>query len=129
MPTPGLSLVGFLDQQAAITHLRDRCIPADPADAALIAIWQAAKAKLGAAIAGAGQPDIQPIPAPHDQYIQQLVQMPWLQPLLAGPWQGAEFKLVEIDKLLAYQLFVDTDHSANRCAGLSIPPKLEEMLP
>src|SRR5258708_37310286 len=101
MPRPGLSLVGFLDQQAAIAHLRTACIPADPADAALVTVWQTATARLGPPIAGAGQPDIQAIPLAHDQYRQQLIQQPLLAEALAGPWQVAQFKPIVIDKLLA----------------------------
>ena len=38
MPTPGLSLVGFMiDQQQALTHLRMQCVTPDASDAALIA--------------------------------------------------------------------------------------------
>lgn len=44
MPVPGLSLVGFMEEQAAIAYLRNRCIPPDPTDAALVAVWNTAKA-------------------------------------------------------------------------------------
>jgi hypothetical protein len=129
MPTPGLSLVGFLDQTAAITHLRDACVAPDPAEAALIAVWNSAKARLGPPIPGAGQPDIKPIPQQHEPYIQQLCQTLWLQPLLNSVWQGASFRLVEIDKLLAYQFSVDVNRSGHHCGVVSKPPTLAEMLP
>ena len=51
MPTPGLSLVGFLTEQEALYHLGKACVPAANADdAALRADWLAAKGKLGAPV-------------------------------------------------------------------------------
>ena len=124
MATPGLSLVGFLDQANAINHLRSGCRTKDPSDAALIAEWQAAQAKLGDPTPRAGHPDIQEIP---------LEGMPHVQTLIAQSGgvlpPGLSMQMVEIDPLLAFQVTVDGDHSGNRCAELSNPPTLEEMLP
>lgn len=85
MPSPGESLVGFMDQIAAINHLSGHCVPQNPDPAALIAEWNAAQAQLGAAMPNAGNPDIQPIPAAHDPHIQQLLAAPWAAPAFAGP--------------------------------------------
>ena len=129
MPTPGLSLVGFLtDQQHALFHLKVSCVP-DPAnkpDAALIADWQAATAKLGRRIMKAGNPTLIPIPMA-DPHIQQLMQVPWAPAIAALIQQGATFQMVEIDPLLAYQFSVDRSRSANRCK-VSQPPTRDELL-
>ena len=128
MPTPGLSLVGFLDQADAIKHLQTVCFPASPDPAVLTAEWNAAKAKLGAPIAKAGAPAIQPIPAVHDPHLQQLTTAPWIAPMFAGPWQGCEFKLVELDPLLAYQFTINDGRSQHHCGALAQPPTLIELL-
>ena len=57
MPTPGKSLLGFLEMPAAINYLINTCVMPDPSDVpAMVAIWQGAKAKLGAPIVNAGVP-------------------------------------------------------------------------
>jgi hypothetical protein len=128
VPTPGLSLVGFMDKQQAVNYLRAACVPADPADAALQAEWTAAQGRLGAAFANAGRPDIRPIPAAEQPYIQQLHQQQWVIAALAQ-YPGAVFRLVEIDPLLAHQLHVLTDHSAQYCGGLNAAPSVGDLLP
>lgn len=126
MATKGLSLVGFMDQTAAVHHLRNDCKPDDPADAALFAEWQAAQARLGAAIPKAGKPDIQEIPQAHQAHLQQILQAWQASP---APWMlGASFKLVEIEPLLAYQFTVDTDRSHHHCNALNNPP-LDQLVP
>jgi hypothetical protein len=129
MPTDGLSLVGFMDQPQAIHHLANSCVPANPDPAVLEAEWKIAKGRLGAPIPNAGKPNIRDIPAAHDAHIQQLRAAPWIAPLLAGPWQGCEFKLVELDLLLAYQFVVHTDRTQQHCAALSKPAPVLELLP
>ena len=49
MPSPGLSLVGFIPtQQDALDHLTSACVPATGFNQqALLADWAAAKARLG----------------------------------------------------------------------------------
>src|SRR5258706_4391109 len=83
MPTPGLSLVEFLQPPQALNYLRNACVPSDPSDAALLAEWAAAQGKLGAPFSQAGRPDIQPIPAADQAYIQELQQEAWVQERLA----------------------------------------------
>jgi hypothetical protein len=128
MPTPGLSLIGFMEQQQAINYQRTMCVPADPSDAALLAEWNTARGNLGASITNAGQPDIQDIPPADQAYIQQLRQQQWVQQSLA-PYPGADFKVVEIDPLLAFQFHILTDHSHNHCSGLGLGPGIADLLP
>lgn len=127
MPTPGLSLVGFMDQQQAINHLRNDCVPADPSDAALVLEWTSAKAKLGGPIPNAGTPDIQDIPAAYAGHIQQIIDG-WTKEGFGG-WPGTTFKFIEIDPLLAYQFAIDADRSDHHCGAFSNPPKPEELMP
>lgn len=122
MPTPGLSLVGFMDQQQAINHLRRDCVPSDPSDAALIKEWSAAKAKKGYPIGTAGSPYVLPIAGADAAYIQQLMAQPWVQAAFQMfGYAQADFKLVEIEPLLAYQFTVDADRSKHHCGGLKNP--------
>lgn len=127
MPTPGLSLVGFMDQQEAINHLRSASIPADPSDAALTVEWQAAQTRLGTApVIHAGNPHMRAIPAAHQGHITQITQM-FGQVLQTMP--GIEFRMVEIAPLLAFQFAVDVSRSDQLCAGIRHPPRIAEMLP
>lgn len=128
MATAGLSLVGFMDQSQAINHLLNACVFANLQPVALIAEWTAAKAKLGAPTPNAGAPDIQPIPAAHQQHIQQLLAQDVFQPP-HGVLQGATVQVVEIDPLLALQFTIDNPRSNYHCASMSRPPTLAEMLP
>jgi hypothetical protein len=64
----------------------------------------------------------------HDAHIQQLPAAPWAAAAFAGPWQGCEFKLIEIDPLLAYQFTVSDARSDHHCNNLSAPPTLPELL-
>lgn len=47
MPTPGLSLHGFMEEGHALGFLRNQCVVGDATDAELIAGWNDARGKLG----------------------------------------------------------------------------------
>lgn len=129
MPSAGLSLLGFMDQQQAINHLKSACIPRDTFDAALTAEWQSARWRRGMPFLNAGKPRIEPIPESHRDHIQHLINEPWAAPAFAGPLREASFALVEIDPLIAFQFTLDRDRAANRCRGLGHPLTLGELLP
>jgi hypothetical protein len=126
MPTPGLSLVGFMEQQHALNYMRANCVMPDPSDAALIAEWTAAKNKLGSSFDDAGHPDIQPIPPGNQPYMQGLQQQQWVQ---SGLPPNATFQIVEIDPLLAFQFHILTDHSDDHCNRLGLGPGIADLLP
>lgn len=128
MPVPGLSLVGLMEEQAAVAYLRNRCIPPDPADAALVAAWNTAKAQLGAPFATAGHPDIQEIPADHMPYLQGVMTNPRFNATIEGMANWA-FKLVEVEPLLAFQFHVETNRSDDLCGASGPNPSVETMLP
>lgn len=127
MPTSGISLVGFMDQATALAHLQEVCVPTNSDPGVLLAEWQRATAALGAPFLNAGQPAIQTFTPPYDAHIAQLSALPWISPYLAAN-PGAEFRLIEIDPLLAYQATVDKERSSHHCNGLTIPPSMAEML-
>lgn len=130
MPSPGLSLVGFMEEAEAITHLRNACVVQDASDDALRAEWQTARAKLGPAFPNAGQPDIQPLSTAGVAHVSNLVQQPWVQQALQHPAAllGASFQLVEIDPLLAFQFTVDTARSAHHNGNSGSAPSEQELL-
>src|SRR5579862_2631195 len=128
MATQGLSLLGFLDEAEGIAHLRSKCIPSDSSNDALAAEWRIARMGLGSPVTGAGHPAIDAIPSSHHQYVQRLRRAAWLQPNLSGPWSGARFCMIEIDKLLAFSILIDTQRSGHYGAAMSRPPLLSEML-
>jgi hypothetical protein len=127
MPTPGLSLVGFLDQPSAIAHLANACVPANPDPQVLAAEWHAAQANLGAPTPNAGHPDVQPIPGAEMAHITQLSALPWVASELAA-MGGYQFALVEIDPLLAFQITVDGNRSDHHCGHLGQNPPLSDIM-
>lgn len=126
MPTPGLSLCGFLSEQDAILHLQTACVPANPDPAVLRAEWLQAQTALGAPIPKAGSPAVRPIPQSHAAYVTALEQLPWVAAHLAM-WPGYSFQMVEVDPLLAFQVTVDSARSQHHCGGLAQPPTLDEL--
>ena len=131
MAHAGLSLVGFMDEAGAVEHLRKACVPAPTADdAALRADWQAARAKLGAPVPNAGHPNLQSIPPANMGYINALLQLPWVAAANQGPAAvtQANFQLVEIDPLLAFQFSVDLVRSDNHCNAVAHPPTMQQLL-
>jgi hypothetical protein len=119
--TEGKSLVGFMEQPAAVKYLRQVCaFDGDQSDARLSHEWQQAKRRLGAEpVAGAGRPSIEDIPSAYSTYVEELALEPWLAPKLVGGLAGAAFKMVEIEPLLAMQFAVDVERSRDLCAALS----------
>lgn len=129
MPSAGLSLLSFMDRQQALKHLKSACIPRDGSDAALAAEWQAARANRGPPFANAGKPRLEPIPESLRDHIRRLVEEPWAAPAFAGPLRGADFALVEIDPLIAFQVTLSKDRAAQHCGHLGRNPGPRELLP
>jgi hypothetical protein len=127
MPTPGLSLVGFMDQQQAISYFQKSCFPRQP-NASISADWGAAQANLGSAFPNAGSPDIQPFPGVGLAYEQQMVADPWTAAVL-NSMPGYALQFVEIDPLLAFQFAIDEHRAAQHCAALAGPPNIGELFP
>jgi hypothetical protein len=129
MPTNGLSLLGFMDQNTALNHLKVSCLP-DPtkSDAQLLADWVTAKTNKGPPFANAGWPSMSTIPLSEPHLKQLIQQSRWtfqIQGLLAA---GASFQLIEVDPLLAFQFVVDLDRSNHHCGTLTRPPNQQELM-
>jgi hypothetical protein len=124
MPSAGLSLVGFMERDQAIAHLREACIAPDPADNTLEAEWVAARKKLEAPPEKPGMPEILGIPPEAAAHMAK-VEAGW--PDLFAQ-ETPEFKMVEIAPLLAYQFTVDGPRSGHHCGPFSAPPTLHELL-
>lgn len=123
MPTAGLSLVGFMEQAHALTHLKRECVPANNDDAVLIREWQQANAQLGAPVARAGNPEILDLSANQNASLMQHKNL--VDALSAYP--GSRFALIEIGPLLAYQFHIDTERSAHHCAHLRVNSTFDEI--
>lgn len=123
MPTPGLSLVGFLSEaEQAIGYLRRDCVPAPGRDSetALTQEWQDARTKIGPRIPDAGLAEPQPVPGAFQPYLDALMQQAWMVACL-GDLEGASFRFVEIDPLLCHQLSIDTSRVGRLWEGLGSP--------
>ncbi len=129
MPTSGLSLIGFMaDQAHALQFLKNSCVPTDGSDAALLAEWSRAQLNLGPAMPNAGYPDIQDPPPGAIHHITALKNIPHIAMMLAGPLFGVDFKFVEIEPLLAFQLAIDVERSTHHCGGFNRPPDVQQLL-
>ena len=129
MPIPGISLLGFMSQAQALNYLRAACVTeaADDDDAPLIEEWRSAQKKLGPAPLNAGYPAVEPIPATDEAYIRDLQQGPWREFFEQNPsWQ---FRLVEIEPLLAWQFSILTEKSTAHCSALNPMPSVSDLLP
>jgi hypothetical protein len=126
MPLPALSLVGFMDERDALEYLRTQCICKDTSDAALVKMWQDARARVGNPIPRAGQPNILDIPTKHTAYLQGLRNHPRYKDTVAG--MQVSFKQVEIAPLLAYQFHVHTQKSQTPTASAQIGSTMQELL-
>ncbi len=128
MPSPGLSLVGFMDEPSAILHLRKQCVPPPNAtDANLKALWQAAQGRLGAPTPNFGNPAIQDFPQAQAQYVEALLKLPWVVNAFGATVTPASIKMIEIDPLLAFQYTVDLSRCTHHCGHLTGPPSIDQL--
>lgn len=126
MATSGLSLVGFMEQGYALQYLRTRCILVDTSEDSLLGHWEQASRRLGPPVIGAGYPDIRDLPASSFPYLQRVMANPrFAETVNDLSWS---FKMVEIDKILAFQYDVDLDHSADVCSGLQPNSPIDDVL-
>lgn len=102
MTVDGLSLVGFMPPEVALTYLGSRCVPADPAPQALQAEWQQARARLGAVPPRAGRPEVRDIPKSHQDHLRAVERSPRFAGAV-GTARRWSFRLVEIAPLLTFQ--------------------------
>jgi len=129
MPKAGLSLVGFMDEDMAIRHLRNDCVFDDPSNPSLRHHWKSARDRIGTGkLTLAGRPEILEIPSEHAAYIEQLRSTEWIASLLAK-MPDATFKLVEIDPLLAFQVAIDNERSNHHCGAMPHGAKIADVLP
>lgn len=127
MPVEGRSLLGFMDPAFAIPYLQQATIPPDPSPDALHAIWEQARGQLGEPTNHPGEPEMLDLGPEHHAHLQAVAASPRLQNGFDG--QPYEFKLVEIDPLLAYQFDVNIERTEHLCAELGDPPSVATMLP
>jgi hypothetical protein len=126
MGTPGVALVGFMTEPFAVSYLSGRCVPPDPAPAALSARWREAKARRGGPTPNAGRPDILPIPPRHAGHLREVAALPRFAETF-GP-SGWEFRLVQIDPLIATQFEVELSRAESLRAGLRGAPTEDDLL-
>jgi hypothetical protein len=124
---PILSLVGFLQEAAAVDYLEKLCIVDDPSPAARLHVWNSARAQLGPPFQRAGQPEILDLPQSALPYLQGVMTNPrFADSIETMQWS---FKLVEIDPLLSFQQQVFYNRAATVTATVAGVPTLDQMLP
>lgn len=126
MAAPGLALVGFMPEPFAVQYLTHACVWEDGSPTALAQHWASAQTRLGPPISGAGFPEILDLPPEYDAHLQGVPTNPRFG-MTVGllPWS---FKLVEIERLLAFQFHVYTERSASLCGLPAGPIPLDKAL-
>lgn len=127
MPSSALSLAGFMDLASAMAHFRHDCRFPDSSDAALAAVWNSARAKLGPPVANAGRPEISALPASADGHLRTAAGNPYLADWLER-LQPFTFKLVETAPLITYQPIVALNDPGRYGGGLSPDAPLGQLL-
>jgi hypothetical protein len=127
MPTAGLSLFGFFERELAVRYLKSLCHPPNMGEQAARIQWNIANPRVRTPFPNAGHPDIQPIPQEHDTYLTGVQSNPrYPQTVRTMP---RSFRLVEIDRLLSFQVHVDLQRATQCCASLRNNPQIQDMLP
>jgi hypothetical protein len=111
----------------AVSYLQQTTMPVDPSPEALQAVWEQARGQLGAPPNHAGVPELLDIDQQHHVHLNTVAGNARLAAGFDG--QPYEFKLVEIDPLLAYQHDVSIERTDQLCAQLGTPPTVDSMLP
>ncbi len=123
---PILSLVGFMEEAAALEFLEKVCILDDAAAAARHQLWENARAQLGSAFERAGQPEVLDLPQNALGYLQGVMTNPrFADSIETMQWS---FKLVEIDPLLSFQQQVFARRAASVTSSVAQPPTIDQML-
>lgn len=129
MPRTGLSLLGFMDEQQAMSYLQKWSVlpEQDRSPEGMKAIWKLAKAQLGKPFPRPGKPQIQPLSQKYQPYLEEVMKNPAFQLTIRG-FQRFGFMLVEIDALLAFQFHILTDESDKFSQTIGQNPTVDEML-
>ena len=127
MPVQALSLLGFMDRNFALSYLSDTCIIPNNSHQGLVQLWDAARALKGEPMDRAGRPNIGDVPSDFDEYLQRVRANPRFNSTVLGSnWQ---FKLVEIDPLLALQFHIEVGKAEDLGALAGPAPNVADLLP
>ncbi len=129
MPRPGLSLLGFMDEQLAMAYLQKWSLLSeqDRTPEGMRRIWKEAKAKVGKPLPRPGKPQIQPLLQKYHPYLEEVMKNPAFQ-LTIRDFQKFGFMMVEIDPLLAFQFHILTDEADKFGQTINQNPTMEDML-
>lgn len=105
----GRALLGFMEDQEALEFLTARCSFEGAKDEDLRALWKNAKSAMAALTQANLAPEILGIDAEFETQLSTVTKSPTFPEAVGNSrWS---FKLVEIDKLVCFQKYVDTDYS------------------
>ena len=129
MPTPGLSLFGFMRRDLAHDYFRRMCVSPRSAADGFDRDYDDAVARLGPPFPNAGQPDVRPI-------LAGMIPICRESGIIRGSThrsrsQGLRswsFKLVEVDRLLVYQVSISHEFVKRHSGDPSSPPTIDGML-
>jgi hypothetical protein len=127
MSIPGLSLVGFLPEPAAMNYFKLVCVyPPDCDDAQHAERWATAVTQLGTQphVPDPGKPEIRDFPDGFETHLNSVRSTIRFQQVHASP--DCSFKWIELAPLLAYQFHVLSDPPD--LPSFSTPPTADEIV-
>ncbi len=111
----GRALLGFMDEKDALGFLKTHCEFEGKTDDELLKEWKSAKTVVGSLAKTDLSPEILGLDAAHKNYLDRLTKAPqFLEAVGQSAWS---FKLVEIDKLVCFQKFVDIEYKGKKPEG------------
>ncbi len=129
MPIPGLSLLGFMNEELALHYLTNTCVCPDTSPQALLRHWQDAQTRIGPPMDRAGHPQMRDMHPERQRRLRQLTRDPSHQVRLRSMSGGLLFKEVEIAPLIAFQFHVLPEYAARLCEKIKRrTPGIDDML-
>lgn len=114
----GRALIGFMDETEAVDFLRGRCILDKGNGEDIHAAWAAAKSAVDALEPASLSPSILDVGPEFKPQLEAVLQDPTFREAVGtNEWS---FKQVEIDKLVCFQKYLDTDYSAELAKDLHL---------
>ncbi len=111
----GRALLGFMEEKEALGFLKSHCVAEGKTDDELLKEWKVARTAAEDLAGAELSPEILELDVVHKEYLDALTKTPqFLESVGQMAWS---FKLIEIDKLICFQKYVDTEYKGKKPEG------------